>query len=128
NGSQVGTTSTDGTGHYQFADVVPGSYYLVFTAPPQTSFTLQDQGGDDTRDSDVNSMGWTATFSVAAGQNRSDLDAGLAPKAQVGDFVWQDANANGVQDMGEQGVTGVMVTLYAANGMPMATTATDGTG
>ena len=40
------------------------------------------------------------------------LDAGFYQPASIGDFVWNDANANGQQDGGETGLNGVSVTLY----------------
>lgn len=38
----------------------------------------------------------------------------------LGDFVWNDANANGIQDSGESGINGVVVELYrpGADGIP----------
>jgi len=35
--------------------------------------------------------------------------------ASLGDYVWYDANGNGVQDAGETGVPGVTVTLYTCS-------------
>ena len=35
----------------------------------------------------------------------------------IGDFVWEDANRNGVQDAGEPGIAGVTVTLYEQAGL-----------
>lgn len=35
---------------------------------------------------------------------------------QIGDFVWYDLNANGIQDAGEPGVNGVLVELYSCSG------------
>ena len=46
----------------------------------------------------------------------------------VGDRVWRDANANGVQDAGEPGLAGVPVTLFDSSGATVATTTTDGAG
>ena len=37
--------------------------------------------------------------------------AGVA-QAQIGDFVWNDINTNGLQDVSEPGISGVIVTLY----------------
>jgi hypothetical protein len=34
---------------------------------------------------------------------------------QIGDFVWFDANRNGIQDLGEPGINGVRVVLTDAN-------------
>ncbi|NKI33527.1 SdrD B-like domain-containing protein, partial [Croceivirga thetidis] len=36
----------------------------------------------------------------------------ITEKVLIGDFVWEDANNNGVQDEGESGVFGVTVSLY----------------
>lgn len=37
-----GTKTTDGNGFYQFTDLEPGDYYLVFTLPANTTWTLAD--------------------------------------------------------------------------------------
>lgn len=48
--------------------------------------------------------------------------------SSVGDYVWLDANGNGVQDNGENGVPGVMVDLLSANGDILEETVTDNDG
>lgn len=40
------------------------------------------------------------------------FDASLPLTAFVGNYVWKDANANGVQDAGERGVPNIAVALY----------------
>jgi hypothetical protein len=40
----------------------------------------------------------------------------------IGDFVWNDANRNGLQDRGENGVAGVRINLYAAGGAVLPNT------
>lgn len=50
------------------------------------------------------------------------------PQAQIGDKVWDDLNANGVQDGGEPGVNGVKVDLYKCDNTFVATTTTAGGG
>jgi hypothetical protein len=42
----------------------------------------------------------------------------------IGDFVWLDTNANGIQDSGEPGINGVSVALEDAAGNTIATTVT----
>ena len=39
------------------------------------------------------------------------MDAGFIPTADIGDFVWEDTNGDGIQDVGEPGIEGVEVTL-----------------
>ncbi len=52
------------------------------------------------------------------------LDFGILQPASLGNFVWNDANNNGVQDPGELGVGGVTVTLRDNNGATIGTTQT----
>lgn len=46
----------------------------------------------------------------------------------IGDYVWIDANKNGVQDPGEAGVAGRPITVTDANGATLGTTTTDASG
>jgi len=55
-------------------------------------------------------------------------DVALAPTGAVGDFVWNDLNANGIQDPGEPGVADVVVQLYDSDGNLIAETTTDENG
>lgn len=47
---------------------------------------------------------------------------------QLGDFVWKDENANGIQDPGEPGIPGVTVNLKDESGTIIATQQTDADG
>jgi len=49
------------------------------------------------------------------------------PLGSIGDFVWQDTNGNGVQDVGEPGIPNVTVTLTNGNGA-IQTDVTDANG
>lgn len=55
-------------------------------------------------------------------------DAAFACRAVVGDFVWLDANGNGIQDAGEAGIPNVLVTLEALDGTVLKTVVTSETG
>ena len=50
------------------------------------------------------------------------------PSAASGDFVWNDLDKDGVQDAGEPGIEGLVVTLLNSAGVPIGTTVTDSTG
>jgi hypothetical protein len=41
---------------------------------------------------------------LVSGENDLSWDAGLVKLASLGDRVWEDTNANGVQDDGEVGI------------------------
>ena len=56
------------------------------------------------------------------------MDAGVIPLASLGDRVWLDSNANGVQDGGETGIANVTVQLFNAGGALLASTTTNGSG
>ncbi len=130
NGDYFSGTVTDSTGHYQFTNVAPGDYYVEFTAPDNYEFSPKDVGSNDAVDSDADpATGITATFTLALGQVKTDVDAGLVlAGGTIGDYVWFDVNGDGIQDAGESGIGGVAVTLYDSNDNFVAETATDGDG
>ncbi|HQX44930.1 MAG TPA: SdrD B-like domain-containing protein, partial [Saprospiraceae bacterium] len=50
-------------------------------------------------------------------EDEDDHDvAGLNSKASIGDMVWHDKNANGIMDLGEEGIEGISVQLYSSPG------------
>lgn len=129
----VASTITDAYGYYQFCPLNPGNYKLSFTLPASYVFTSVDQGSNDSTDSDVNPFsGFTGTYTLIAGDSNWTIDAGIyfqrATTATVGNYVWFDTNQDGIQDAGEEGISGVTVTLYNAAGNPVATTITDANG
>ena len=70
------TTASDGT--YLIEDVVADDYYILFARPTGYTFTLQDQGADDTVDSDADEEeGYTDEFTVAVSTDVENVDAGL---------------------------------------------------
>ena len=52
----------------------------------------------------------------------------ITPLGGIGDFVWNDANGNGIQDAGELGIPGVIVKLLDSSGNLIAQTVTDADG
>ncbi|MBK8954003.1 MAG: DUF11 domain-containing protein [Saprospiraceae bacterium] len=53
---------------------------------------------------------------LSVNQDEDDHDvAGFGLRAKIGDCVWHDKNANGIQETGEEGIANVMVELYNAN-------------
>ena len=112
-------------GEYLFAKLSPGEYSLRFELPAGFSrFTVQDAGSDDSRDSDVDAAGASAVFELETGESKVDLDAGVVRLA-LGDRVFFDLDANGVQDGGEAGIEGVAVLLYDLEGQVVADTLTN---
>ncbi len=112
NDTIAGTTISNASGAYSFANLMPGTYYVVFDRPSGYNATPADRGADAT-DSDADTVsGRTPNVTLTGGQSHLTLDAGFYQPVSIGDFVWNDVNANGQQDSGEIGITGVTVTLY----------------
>ena len=87
------------------------------------TFSPKDQGGDDARDNDVLTDG-RKTVALSDGDEITNLDAGqivIAALGSVGDRVWLDVNADGIQDAGEPGVADVAVHLFDATGSKLIT-------
>ncbi len=90
--------------------------------PPGQSFSASHSGGDNTVDSDVDTGGFTGVLELATGEVYNNVDAGIctspctppAPSgsASIGNFIWNDTNSNGLQDVGELGIGGVSISLY----------------
>ena len=116
-GVNIPTATTDANGLYKFEHLMPSEYCLGFTTLPNGyGFTPKDSGSDDTKDSDVNpATGKTSFTELVGGENDMNWDAGIFQAASIGDMVWYDKNANGIQDTGETGVKDVTVKLYKSD-------------
>jgi hypothetical protein len=135
NNTFIGQFSTNANGFYQFINLQPGSYFVQFSnLPAGYQFTNQDAGINDATDSDANpATGNTACFDLVAGQYDPTRDAGIFQSqgtgpAKIGDFVWFDTNANGIQDAGEPGIPNVFVILETCTGGFVNFAVTDGNG
>ena len=124
----ISTTLTDPSGNYTFSDLTPGDYIVQFVAPSGMFFTGKDLGGDDNLDSDANALGNTDVITITSGLDNSSVSAGLFEKASIGDFVWDDTNANGIQDAGEVGLESVTIRLYDGSSNLLASTTSNSVG
>ena len=143
---EVATTTTDANGNYLFDDVDDGEYCIKFLIDSEFSLAPADAGSDDTADSDGAAEGTvtvdgvtytvakTELFALAGGQIDLTLDQGIVPPAKpasLGDLVWNDADQDGIQDDGEDGIAGITVNLYqTVDGTPvkLASSVTDENG
>ncbi|WP_155848601.1 SdrD B-like domain-containing protein [Arthrobacter sp. 35W] len=126
-GNIVLETMTDAAGAYLFANLpVPaaGKSYKVSIDRDASAVvlaqyipTLANQGG---REGD--SSTWTASSQGLAkdGDHDPTLDFGfVVPMVSVGDYVWFDADRDGLQGSGEKGIPGVVLTLAGPDGKPV---------
>jgi uncharacterized repeat protein (TIGR01451 family) len=117
------STSTDANGNYSFKNLVDGSYAVKVDAPSGDEFSPVGTNATAALDSVVNGSGVTPEYVVNAGTNTPNLNAAYYAPAALGDKVFTDFNANGIQDSGDTGIAGLTVTLLDASGHP-----TDGHG
>jgi len=91
------STVSDGNGFYKFSGLNSG-YYIVQVIPLSgQSFTLQNVGGNDDLDSDVQlGNGLSDSYSLLAGQHIDNIDAGLLP---IGTTI--EICDNGMDDDGD---------------------------
>jgi uncharacterized repeat protein (TIGR01451 family) len=101
---------------------------VKFSKPQDTYFS--DLGkGTTTTDTDAGSDGFTGVITLASGENNTSIDAGYNKLGSIGDFLWLDTNANGLQDAGEVGFGGQLVELFDEKFTTLlATTTTDANG
>src|SRR5699024_12218823 len=102
--------------------------------PADGSFSPPEAGDDEATDSDAvpseddPSVGVTPPVELTPEDPDSpNVNAGITPPGEctVGDYVWSDEDADGVQDDGEPGVPGVTVELLDADGTVVGTAAID---
>ena len=114
-GSAVDTDQTDTNGAYGFDNLEPGDYFVEFTKPSGFDKASPSTPGaaSDPTDSDADeTTGLTNVTTLVSGENDPTWDAGFYKLASLGDYVWEDADADGVQDAGESPISSVLVKLY----------------
>ncbi len=144
-GTAIATTVTNASGAYGFGSLTAGNYIVGVTLPAgyagsattatsavpnndnnidnngvttvsgelRSNFITLTVGGEPTTDGDGNNGNLT-------------LDFGLKATGSIGNFVWEDLNRNGLQDVNEPGIAGATVTLNSAAGTVTATTDVNG--
>ena len=95
--------TTDADGLYLQDNLPDGEYRVTVlgSLPSSAANTHDDDGGGDS----------TADVSLAGGVANLDLDFGYVGDNSIGDYVWYDADGDGVQDSAEPALSGVELTL-----------------
>lgn len=131
NGNEIDRVTTDENGNYKFKNLKNGEYTLEYSTPNGGySLTKADQSNNDAVDSDAQLVNgkYVAKATIQDDDNMT-VDAGFYKSVyNIGDFVWNDTNKNGIQDDGEKGLAGVTVLLKDEQGRTIATTVTDKNG
>ena len=118
----IATAVVDENGEYLFEYLLEGEYQVLFEYPEGYQAVLPNIGGDDVLDSDVFetapdlNSGYTQTIRLPANSISLHNDGGARLYGAIGDYVWLDANKNGIQDAGEESVQNVTVYLQMREG------------
>ncbi|MBO9624926.1 MAG: choice-of-anchor A family protein [Microbacterium sp.] len=139
----IDTDTTDADGYYSFTNLEPGTAYVVKFPTSVTwngvvhTLTVPAQGATASDSNPAVATGLAPVTTPLAGANSGaprqaddpTIDAGFVPTlVSVGDYVWLDADRDGIQDAGEKPVAGVVVRLLLPNGDEYARTTTDENG
>jgi uncharacterized repeat protein (TIGR01451 family) len=110
----VATTTTDANGKYLFNNLPPGTYYIDVTDSSVPAGLVLAPGSLDAPSEPIATL---PTYTVTSSEVYLTADIGYtaaADSAVVGDYIWSDADQDGVQDPGEPGISGVTVNLVSA--------------
>jgi fimbrial isopeptide formation D2 family protein/uncharacterized repeat protein (TIGR01451 family) len=97
---------TDADGEYRFTNLPVGTYLMTIDSATLPVGLNQTYELDGTRNGSVE-------VTLNAESLRADVDFGYQGTDGIGDRIWNDANADGLQDAGETGISGVTITLIA---------------
>lgn len=130
-------------GQYNYGEVQAAIWELLGYTPADyadAAQLLSDNGRNTVSQSDINFLVQQSQAAVASGSGVVPTDTFFSTlidpegngqpliiqlnSAKLGDQVWLDSNADGIQDAGELGVNDVVVELYDGNGDLVATTIT----
>ena len=102
-GPVVFTTTTAPDGTYVFDNLPPADYTVTVVGGivPLAPNTGDPDGSGDS----------ASTVTLANGEENRDQDFGYRGENGIGDTVWHDVNADGVDDIGEPRLEGVEVTV-----------------
>jgi hypothetical protein len=120
--------------------IKPGSGQVAMTAVDPINFVsqgiswLSQTNGTKERGYEVSRTTGASLFGKAQSLGDLEIVCRASGTVQVGNFTWLDANRNGIQDVGELPMPGVVVTVYADNGSgapsgpPLGTATTNAAG
>ncbi len=116
NDTQIASSTTNAQGQYQFEGLAAGDYRLRFIAPNGFIGTVA-LSGNDNMNSDIDpETGFTALFNLDDQEAKLNVFAGFIKPGIMSHYVWEDMNANGIQDDDEPGIEGINILLEGTDG------------
>ena len=123
------TVTTNPDGSYEFTGLEPGDYIRTKEDPSDSQSVSDEDESDDGDASDTDdTVDNTVLVTLTPGEDDTENNFVDEELASIGDFVFLDANANGIQEAGEEGLSNVIVILEDNSGNEIARDTTDGNG
>jgi hypothetical protein len=107
----VGTRTTDTSGAYTFTGILPGNYTVRFTNPDTTNYEFITGGDSDVTTAGNVATSSTNTLTVPYDGSLTNIDAGFRGRTTVSGRIFEDNNADNLQDAGDADLSGATVTL-----------------
>ncbi len=116
-GTKVGTTASGTDGNWQLTVEQTGPFRVEFASSVPNVYPGFTTGGGDVQFTNGGVVNY-GLFGKLNGLGEVEDLLGKVTQVQIGNRVWLDSNANGIQDPGEAGINGVTVELALPNGAP----------
>ncbi|MGB1252755.1 MAG: SdrD B-like domain-containing protein, partial [Candidatus Promineifilaceae bacterium] len=113
-GGFIAKTTTAGSGKYAFTGLPAGNYQVVVTDEYGIldAFEVTTLGATQGADNNNQAQAYAITLPQGGINMTADFGYTDTPKAVIGDYVWYDGDADGIQDAGEPGIGNVTLNLY----------------
>ncbi|MBN2027264.1 MAG: carboxypeptidase regulatory-like domain-containing protein, partial [Actinobacteria bacterium] len=118
-GEKVAEDITDTNGAYSFAGLLPGTYTVKEALTGEQLAEWYIVSPED---------GVYEGIELGCGEEIVDLDFVNCQRGSISGTKWEDLNANGNDDVGEPGVSGVTIVLLDEEGNKVASDVTDSDG
>lgn len=117
-GKTLQKTSSDSEGRFRFGRLLPIPYLIKAQLPEQYRFArqvdtasrpsviLSDSVGAES------STGQSGPIKLEMGEHKAGQDIGMGAMGRLGDYAWLDLDKDGMQDAGEPGIPGIVISLY----------------
>ena len=109
---QVFTTTTSASGDYVFTGLTADTYTVTVTDQFGVLAGYIPTTYPANQSADNNNKHQPYVITLPAGVENMTADFGYIVPAAVGDYVWYDANGDGYQDVTENGIGNVTLTLW----------------
>jgi fimbrial isopeptide formation D2 family protein len=120
----TGNNFSGNPGYYKFIELASGNYFVKFQTSyeqflltPTFNQAMQTNGNNDADATGTSGLVTIDANGTGLDKDNPTIDAGYYPIGSLGNYVWRDLNANGLQNEPvNKGINGKTVYLFKDNG------------